>query len=113
MIGQISIGMLSLSVSFNTQVVHLITSAIFRLLGRSMKEALQAADEEEDPTGANSTTAQMVLDPKSGKMVVPPEEKARLERIKKEKDAESDRERRERVDKLVKNLGESCLLLTG
>jgi hypothetical protein len=73
-----------------------------------MKEALQAADEETD--GPNSTTAQMVLDPKTGKMVVPPEEKARLDRIKKEKDEESDRERRERVEKLVQNLGTSIIV---
>jgi len=37
-------------------------------------------------------------------MVIPPEEKARLDKIKKDKEDESERERRERVDKLVKNL---------
>ncbi|KAL7414505.1 X-domain of DnaJ-containing-domain-containing protein [Mrakia frigida] len=66
-------------------------------IGRSMKEALQAADESLEPPT-------LILDTKTGKMVIPPEEKARLDKIKKDKEDESERERKERVDKLVKNL---------
>lgn len=62
-----------------------------------MKEALQAADESLEPPT-------LILDTKTGKMVIPPEEKARLDKIKKDKEDESERERKERVDKLVKNL---------
>ena len=70
-----------------------------------MKEALQAADESLAPP-------ELVLDPKTGKMVIPPEEKARLDKIKKDKEDETDRERRERVDKLVKNLERKLAIFT-
>lgn len=112
MIGQISIGELASFVSLSyleggltarnelehTKLTRLLLLPSLRsLAGRSMKEALQAADD-------SLTPPTLVLDPKTGKMVIPPEEKARLDKIKKDKEDESDRERRERVDKLVKNL---------
>lgn len=75
-------------------------------IGRSMKEALQAADEED-----GTASAKLVLDPKSGKMVVPPEEKARLDKVKKDKQLKEDQERRERVEKLVKNLEKKLTIL--
>ncbi|CED83111.1 Molecular chaperone (DnaJ superfamily) [Phaffia rhodozyma] len=73
-------------------------------IGRSMKEALQAADAETGEENDDPSTPRMVYDSKSGKMVIPPEEKARLDKLKKEKDALADKERKERVDKLVVNL---------
>lgn len=71
-------------------------------IGRTMKESLQAADTSEgevDPEEAVKT-----FDPKTGKMIVTPEEKARVDKLKKEKQAVKDQERKERVDKLVGNL---------
>lgn len=77
-----------------------------------MKEALQAADAETGEENDDPSTPKMVYDSKSGKMVVPPEEKARLDKLKKEKDAVADQERKERVDKLVVNLEKKLAIFT-
>jgi IMP dehydrogenase/GMP reductase len=71
-----------------------------------MKEHLQAADEEDEDGkgGGGGEKAKLEYDEKTGKMVVTPEEKARLERIKREKQEEADKERKERVDLLVGKL---------
>jgi hypothetical protein len=68
-------------------------------IGRTMKESLQAADGDE-----GDETPKQVLDEKTGKLVVPPAEKERVAKLKREKEEKSQAERQARVDKLVVNL---------